>query len=77
MNELMVALSRNWDLIVTVFMWAVSLLLGLVLVAKLFKALRMEFETTDVLPLAFSILWFAAIVIIGPRDVSLFLKGIL
>lgn len=77
MNAFMQALSGNWDLIVTVSMWAVSLLLGLVLVAKIFKALRMEFETTDLLPMAVSILWFAAILIIGPRDVAIFLKGIL
>ena len=77
MNAFMDALSRNWDLIVTIFMWAVSLLLGLVFVAKLFKALKMEFESTDILPLATSILWFAAILVIGPQDVNVFLKGIL
>ena len=77
MNAFVDALSRNWDLIVTVFMWAVSLLLGLVLVSKLFKALSMEFESTDVLPLALSALWFVGILIIGPHDVSTFLKSIL
>lgn len=77
MNAFMDALSRNWDLIITVSLWAVSLLLGVVLIAKVFKALQMEFEFEDFIPSVLAVLWFGILLVMGPGNVSAFLSGLL
>jgi hypothetical protein len=77
MNEVMAAVARNWNLIVDVAMWSLSILLVVVLFAKIIKLLKMEFEFQDIFGFVFPILWLGLLLIIGPGEVSSYIKSLL
>lgn len=77
MDLFVASVERHWDIIVYVAMWSVSILLGIVLFAKIFKALKMEMEFQDIFGIVVPILWLGLLLVVGPGDVAAFLKGVL
>jgi hypothetical protein len=77
MNTFLEWLVRNWDVMVDVFMWGVSVLMAFVLTAKVYKIVRLEFEIMDVASLIFAGLWFIAILIFGFDHIRIYLQGFL
>jgi len=70
-------LIRNWDIIVTVFMWSMTLLMGFILVAKIYKIVKLEFEATDSVGLVFSGMWLLAVIFFGFNHVTQYLQSFL
>ena len=70
-------LIRSWDTIITVFMWAMTALMGFVLIAKIYKIVKLDFESSDAVGLIFATLWILAILIFGFNHVTQYLKSFL
>lgn len=70
-------LIRNWDLIVEIFIWGMSLLMGFVLVAKIYKIVKFEFEARDAISIVIAGLWICAIIFIGFDHIRLYLQSFL
>ena len=77
MNAFLEWLVRNWDVLIDVFMWGVSVIMAFVLTAKVYKIVRLEFEIMDVASLIFAGLWFVAILIFGFDHIRIYLQGFL
>jgi hypothetical protein len=65
LNAFTAWLTENWDLIVEIFMWAMSIFMIFILVVKIHKIIKFNFEALDVLSLFFGAAWILAIVIFG------------
>ena len=70
-------LIRSWDTIIMVFMWAMTVLMGFVFIAKIYKIVKLEFESSDTVGLIFATLWLLAILIFGFNHVTQYLQSFL
>ncbi len=77
LNAFIVWLVENWDLIIEVFIWGVSLAMAFVLVAKVYKIIKMKFEAFDVFGLFFGLLWVFVILFFGVNHIREFLQSFL
>lgn len=70
-------LTRNWDMIVEIFMWGISILMVFVLVAKIYKIVKLQFEAADAAGLFFVALWILLIIIFGFDHIRVYLQSFL
>jgi hypothetical protein len=77
LNTFVVWLMENWDLIVEIFMWGMSLLMVFVLVAKVYKIVKFEFETVDAVGLLFGAVWIFSIIFFGFNHIKIVLQSFL
>ena len=77
LNAFIAWLIENWNLIVIIFMWGMSLLMVFVLAAKIYKIVKLDFELRDLIGLIVSGLWILAIIIFGFNHVTQYLQSFL
>jgi hypothetical protein len=77
LNAFYVWLSANWDAIVIIFMWVVTLLMGFVIVGKVYKIIRIKFETVDAVELFIAGAWIMLIIFFGFDHIRLYLQNLL
>ena len=77
LNAFIAWLIGNWNLIVIIFMWGLSLLMIFVLVAKIYKIVKLDFELRDLIGLIVSGMWLLAIIIFGFNHVTQYLQSFL
>jgi hypothetical protein len=77
LNMFVVWLSANWDLLVEIFIWTLTILMVLVLAAKIYKIIKFRFEAMDTVGLFFGGLWIFAIIIFGFDHIRQFLQNLL
>jgi len=77
LNAFIVWLVENWDLIVEVFIWGVSLVMLFVLIAKAYKIIKFKFEAFDVFGLFFGLLWIFAMLFYGFNHIAEYLQSFL
>lgn len=70
-------LIQNWNMIIDVFMWALTILLAVVLAAKIYKIAKLEFEVMDLIGLIASGLWLMTILFFGFDHVRTYLQSFL
>ena len=70
-------LIRNWDIIITVFMWSMTFLMGFIFIAKIYKIVKLDFEASDSVGLIFATLWLLAVVFFGFNHVTQYLQSFL
>jgi hypothetical protein len=70
-------LNENWDLIIDIFMWGMSLLMVFVLTAKIYKIIKLKFEAVDAVGLFFGAAWILAIIFFGFDHVRTYLQSFL
>ena len=75
LSAFIVWLTEYWDLIVDVFMWSVSLLMVLILLAKVYKIIKFKFEPFDIVGLLFGTLWILLIIVFGFNHMGDYLKS--
>lgn len=76
-NAFTVWLAENWDFIIDIFIWGVSLVMAFVLVAKVYKIVKFKFEPFDVVGLFFGALWLIAILFFGFDHIRVYLQSFL
>ncbi len=67
----------HWDFIVLIFMWGASLLMVLVLTAKIYKIMKLDFEPRDLVGAIFSGLWLVTIVFFGFNHMTQYLQNLI
>jgi len=77
LNAFIAWLIESWNVIVIIFMWGLSLLMVFVLVAKVYKIVKLDFELRDLIGLIVSGLWLLAIIIFGFNHVTQYLQSFL
>lgn len=77
LNAFIVWLVENWNIIVDIFMWGFSLLMAIILVAKIYKIVKFDFEMVDAVGLFFVTIWILAIIFIGFDHIRIYLQGFL
>ena len=77
LNAFLEWLVINWDLIVDIFMWGLTALMGFILIAKVYKIVKFDFEAVDAASLIFVALWFSAIIFFGFNHIRLYLQSFL
>jgi len=77
LNAFIAWLIENWNVIVIIFMWGLSLLMVFVLVAKIYKIVKLDFELRDLIGLIVSGLWLLAIIIFGFNHITQYLQSFL
>lgn len=77
LNSFIEWLTNNWDVIVVMFMWLMTLLMGFVLIARIYKIVKLEFEATDSVGLVFSSLWLLAVIFFGFNHMTQYLQSFL
>ena len=77
LNAFLTWLIENWNLIIEVFMWGLSLLLVFVLIAKIYKIMKLDFELRDLIGLILVGLWVTAIIVFGFDHIRLYLQSFL
>ena len=77
LNAFIIWLTDNWDLIVELFMWSVSLLMVFILAAKIYKIIKFKFETADAAGLFFGAVWILLIIFFGFDHIREFLQSFL
>lgn len=70
-------LNRNWDIIVEIFMWGLTLLMVFVLAAKIYKIVKFKFEAVDVVGLFFGAAWILAIIFFGFDHIRTYIQSFL
>ena len=77
MNALYLWLTTNWDAIVIIFMWVVTILMAFVIVAKVYEIIRKKFETFDAVELFIAGAWILFIIFFGFDHVRIYLQNLL
>lgn len=77
LNAFIVWLVENWDLIIEIFIWSVSLLMAFVLVTKVYKIVKFKFEAIDAIGLFLVALWVFAILFFGFNHIRVYLQSFL
>lgn len=77
LNAFVVWLAENWDLIINVFIWGVSLVMAFVLAAKIYKIVKFKFEAFDVAGLFFGAVWLIVIILFGFNNIREYLQSFL
>jgi len=70
-------LVENWDLLVEIFMWTLTLLMVFVLAAKIYKIIKFKFEAMDSVGLFFGTLWILVIIFFGFNHIREYLQSFL
>jgi len=70
-------LIQNWNMIINVFMWTLTLLLAVVLAAKAYKIIKLDFGVMDLIGLIVSGLWLMTIVFFGFDHVRTYFQSFL
>jgi hypothetical protein len=70
-------LNRNWDIIIEIFMWGLTLLMAFVLAAKIYKIVKLKFEAVDAVGLFFGAAWILAIIFFGFDHIRTYLQSFL
>lgn len=70
-------LVEHWFTIVNIFVWGLTIFMGLVLGYLLYKIYKLRFKSIDVVGLVFSVGWLLFIIFYGLDHVRLLLQGIL
>lgn len=70
-------LVRNWDMLVEILMWTLTILMTFVLAAKVYKIIKLKFEAMDAVGLFFAALWILAILFFGFNHIREYLQSFL
>lgn len=75
LNAFTLWLVNSWDMIVEIFMWGMTLLMAFVLTAKVYKIIKLKFETVDSVGLFFGAAWILIIIFFGFDHVRTYLQS--
>jgi hypothetical protein len=76
LNAIIVWLAENWDFIIVIFMWGVSMVMVFVLAAKIYKIVKLKFEAFDAVGLFFGVLWVLVILFFGFNHIIVYLQDL-